>query len=178
MLSDRIKENIGKCGFPPLECIRFPQLVYIRCTLDLVFVFVNFGDCVYNGERRACDMIKVLIIEDEPLIAELYAKALGNREFEVAIANGSAEGIEMAKTKPPEIILLDIMMPEPNGIQVLEALKTDEVSKNIPVIMLTNLSGKNDVNHALSKGALGYWVKSDILPVSMGEKIKEALRKK
>lgn len=122
-------------------------------------------------------MIKVLIIEDEPLIADLYAKTLGKEEFDVEIATDGNEGLELAKTKAPDIILLDIMMPEPNGIQVLQALKSDDVTKSIPVVMLTNLSGKNDSSHAFSVGAMEYWVKNDIKSNELGSRVKQVLNK-
>ena len=120
-------------------------------------------------------MIKVLTIEDEPLISKMYQKALGTVDFEVVVSTGS-DAIDLAKSTQPNIILLDIMMPEPNGIQVLEKLKSEEDTKNIPVVMLTNLSGKYDKSYALSKGAVDYWVKDEIKIDTLGGKIKTALQ--
>lgn len=122
-------------------------------------------------------MIKVLIIEDEPMIADLYAKSFDKNEFQVEIATNGKEGLEKSQAILPQIILLDIMMPEPNGIQVLQKLKATDATKNIPVIMLTNLSGKNDISHAMSQGAIQYWVKADINPVDLSGKVKEVLGK-
>lgn len=121
-------------------------------------------------------MMKVLIIDDEPLMVKMYQRALHGEEFQVIPALGGDEGLEIAKTEKPNIILLDIMMPKPNGIEVLEALKADESTKGIPVIMLTNLSGKYDEAYALSKGADAYWVKDEITVETLGEKIKAVLK--
>ena len=121
-------------------------------------------------------MVKVLIIEDEPLIIKLYKQALDQSQFEVLSALNGDEGVELAKSQKPNLILLDVMMPEPNGMQVLENLKADEATKQIPVVMFTNLSGKFDVSFAKSKGALDYWVKNEIEPSKLGEKIKAMLQ--
>ncbi len=121
-------------------------------------------------------MVKVLIIEDEPLIIKLYKQALETAGFEVLSALNGDEGVELAKSQKPNLILLDVMMPEPNGMQVLENLKADEATKQIPVVMFTNLSGKFDVSFAKSKGALDYWVKNEIEPSKLGEKIKAMLQ--
>jgi len=96
--------------------------------------------------------------------------------FEVLSALNGDEGVELAKSQKPNLILLDVMMPEPNGMQVLENLKADEATKQIPVVMFTNLSGKFDVSFAKSKGALDYWVKNEIEPSKLGEKIKAMLQ--
>ena len=120
-------------------------------------------------------MAKVLIVEDESLIARMYKKALDFEGFEVVIADGGADGIKKAETFKPDLILLDIMMPEPNGIEVLEKIKSNENLKNIIVVVLTNLSGENDAQLALKKGADEYWVKSEIDVKKLPEKIEQVL---
>lgn len=120
-------------------------------------------------------MIKVLIIEDEPLVARMYQQALKFYDIETVIAVGGKEGIEKAKSEKPNFILCDIMMPEPDGIEVLEKIKADPEVSNIPVVMLTNLSGKHDAELAKSKGAYDYWVKKDADIKELGERIKKVL---
>src|SRR4030042_3485541 len=120
-------------------------------------------------------MTKILIIENEPMVSRMYGKIFEFEKFEVISAIGGKEGLEKVGSEKPDIILLDIMMPEPNGIRVLEELKANPMTNRIPVIMLTNLSGKNDVELALSKGALDYWVKKEIQPQELGQKIKKLL---
>ena len=120
-------------------------------------------------------MIKVLIVEDEPLLSKMYTKALSPQEFQVTAVNNSTEGIEKAKLDKPDLILLDIMMPEPNGIQALHTLKSDPVTHDIPVVMLTNVSDKLDISYTTSQGAIDYWIKSEIDVETLGDKIKGVL---
>ena len=122
-------------------------------------------------------MAKILIIEDEPLIAKMYQKALDQKEYEVTLSvGGGDEGFELAKTLNPNLILLDLMMPDPDGIEILKRLKAEVSTKEIPVVVLTNLSGKYDESYARSLGALDYWVKDDIELEELGGKIKEVLQ--
>lgn len=123
-------------------------------------------------------MLKVLLIEDEPLVVRMYQKALSFDGFEVSTALNGQEGISKAKAIKPDIILLDVMMPEMNGVEVLIELKNDVATKNIPIIMLTNLSGEQDKQLALSKGAVEFWVKKDLNPMEVGEKIKKLFEQK
>src|SRR4030042_4920386 len=121
-------------------------------------------------------MTKILIIENEPMVSRMYGKIFEFEKFEVISAIGGKEGLEKVGSEKPDIILLDIMMPEPNGIRVLEELKANPMTNNIPVVMITNLSGKNDSELALSKGATDYWVKKEINPQDLGQKIREILK--
>ena len=120
-------------------------------------------------------MTKVLIVEDEPLVARMYEKALVFNNYETVSVMGGKRGIEAAKKEKPDIILMDIMMPEMNGIEALEIMKSDPLISHIPVVMLTNLSGANDVSLAKEKGAYDYWVKKDFKPKDMAKKIEEVL---
>lgn len=120
-------------------------------------------------------MAKILIIEDEPLVARVYEKSLSFKNYEVVTVNNGADGLKMMKEKKPDLVLLDIMMPEMNGMQVLEQAGQDPETKDIPIVMLTNLSGKHDAELALSKGAVEYWVKKDAKPLELGKKIEELL---
>jgi len=123
-------------------------------------------------------MTKVLIVEDEDLVGRMYEKALKFDGFDVTVALGGEDGLAKLKEIKPDLILLDIMMPEPDGIEVLEKIKEDEKLKEIPVVMLTNLSGRHDAELALSKGATDFWVKSDTKVADLGKKINEVLNDK
>jgi len=120
-------------------------------------------------------MTKILIVEDELLVARMYEKTLKFEGFEVASAIGGKEGLDKVKTFSPDIVLLDIMMPEPNGMEVLTYIKSDPATASIPVVMLTNLSGENDAKLALSRGAADFWVKSDINNKELGKMIQKVL---
>lgn len=120
-------------------------------------------------------MGKILIIEDDPLVSRMYDKVLSAEGFDVEIAKDGSEGIEKVKTVKPDLVFCDIMMPRMNGIEVLEALKTDPETKDIPVVMLTNLAGTQDAEATLAKGAYAYMVKSEFKPKDVADKAKQIL---
>jgi CheY-like chemotaxis protein len=120
-------------------------------------------------------MAKILITEDDPLMSRLYQKIFTFEGHEVETAADGEEGLEKVRTYNPDIILLDVMMPKMNGLQMLEKLKLDPATKSIPVIMLTNLSGQQDAETALSKGAVKYIIKSEHEPKEIADMVKEVL---
>jgi CheY-like chemotaxis protein len=109
-------------------------------------------------------MAKVLIIEDDPLMSRMYQKIFTFGKYEVETAGDGEEGLAKVLVVNPTIILLDVMMPKMNGLQVLEKLKADPATKGIPVVMLTNLAGQQDAEAALAKGAVKYIIKSEHEP--------------
>lgn len=120
-------------------------------------------------------MPKILIVEDDPLMARMYQKTFTFEQYEVEVANDGQAGLEKAKTVNPNLILLDIMMPKMNGFEVLERLKSDPGTKNIPVVMLTNLAGEQDAEKALSMGAVKYFIKSEYDPKQIVDMVKQVL---
>jgi len=117
----------------------------------------------------------ILIVEDDPLMSRMYQKIFMFEKYDVAMAANGEEGLEKARQVKPTIILLDIMMPKMNGLQVLDKLKADPDTKGIPVIMLTNLAGEKDAENALLKGAVKYIVKSEYEPKRVVEMVKEII---
>lgn len=120
-------------------------------------------------------MSKILIVEDDPLMSRMYQKIFTFEGYEVEMAGDGQEGFEKAKTVNPTIVLLDVMMPKMNGLQVLEKLKLDPATKLIPVVMLTNLAGQQDAEEALSRGAVKYIIKSEYEPKQVANMVKEIL---
>ncbi len=120
-------------------------------------------------------MAKILITEDDSLMSRMYQKIFTFEGYEVVIAADGEEGLEKARTEKPTMILLDVMMPKLNGLQVLEKLKMDPELKSIPVIMLTNLAGQQDAEAAMSKGAVKYIVKSEYEPKQIVTMVKDIL---
>lgn len=120
-------------------------------------------------------MAKILIIEDDPLMLRMYKKIFEFEKYEVETATNGEEGLAKVKSVNPTLILLDIMMPKMNGIQVLEKLKADSSTKSIPVVILTNLSGQADAETALKMGAVKYIVKSEYKPEEVTKLIKGVL---
>lgn len=122
-------------------------------------------------------MTKILIIEDDPLMSRMYERIFSLEGYQVELAHDGLEGLEKARTGKPSLILLDIMMPKMNGLQTLDELKKDESTKTIPVVMLSNLTGEQDEELALSKGAVSYIVKSSFEPKDIILIIKNILAK-
>ena len=120
-------------------------------------------------------MAKVLIIEDDQLIQRMYSKIFSFEKYEVVTASDGEDGLEKARTVAPTIILLDVMMPKMNGMEVLVKLKLDPATKAIPVIMLSNLAGENDVETALSRGAVKYIIKSEHDPKEVADMVDEII---
>lgn len=120
-------------------------------------------------------MAKILIIEDDALISRMYQKIFVYEKHEVEMADNGEDGLYKARTIKPTLILLDVMMPKMNGLQVLEKLKADSETKGIPVVMLTNLSGERDAEEAILKGAVKYIVKSEYDPQQVVKMVNEIL---
>lgn len=120
-------------------------------------------------------MTTILITEDDPLMSRMYQKIFTFEGFQVEMAADGQEGLDKARELKPTMILLDVMMPKLNGIQVLEKLKADPETKAIPVVMLTNLAGQQDAENALAKGAIKYIVKSEYEPKQVADMVKELL---
>lgn len=115
----------------------------------------------------------LLIVEDEEIVARVYQAGLAKSSFEVQIARDGVEALEMMKKNIPNLVLLDFMMPRMNGIQVLEAMQKDSKLKGVKVIMMSNLSGAEDMELAKSKGAKDYWIKRDIQPNELERRVNE-----
>ena len=121
-------------------------------------------------------MAKVLlIVEDDPLMSRMYQKIFSFEKYEVATAANGEEGLDKVRELKPTVVLLDVMMPKMNGLQVLEKIKADPELKHIPVIMLTNLAGEKDAESALMKGAIKYIVKSEHDPKQIVAMVKEII---
>jgi len=120
-------------------------------------------------------MSKILIIEDDPLMRRMYQKIFTFEKYSVVMAANGEDGLVKVKSQKPNLILLDIMMPKMNGLQVLAKLKSDPDTKKIPVIVLTNLAGKQDAETAMAKGAVKYIIKSEHDPKAVAKMVKQIL---
>jgi DNA-binding response OmpR family regulator len=122
---------------------------------------------------------KIMIIEDDYFVLDIYHTKLTQEGFDVLDAKDGKEGLEklQAEEKLPDLILLDIIMPHLGGLDVLGAIKKEQRLKNIPVILLTNLSQKADIDKGLELGANDYLIKSHFTPSEVLEKINSVLNK-
>lgn len=120
---------------------------------------------------------KILIVEDDELMSRMYQTKLTFDGYDVLTAFDGESGLAMAGKELPDLILLDVMMPKMDGLQVLEKLKADTKTKNIPVIILTNLGGmKSPEVKGMELGAVDYLIKSDMTPAQVVEKIKSHIK--
>ncbi|MBW6440976.1 response regulator [Patescibacteria group bacterium] len=121
--------------------------------------------------------VKVLIIEDDIYISDMYIIKLEAANFEVTAAADGIEGIRKLEKNIPDIILLDVVMPKIDGFSVLKMIKKDNNLNKIPVILLTNLSQKENIERGFELGATSYIIKAHFTPSEVVKKIQEALSK-
>lgn len=122
--------------------------------------------------------MKVLIIDDEKGVIKMYEEYLKTANMEVISAFDGQTGIGLAKAHQPDVILLDIIMPKLNGLDVLSKIKADPDIKNIPVYLLTNLPAECSGGKAKELGAAGYLVKAEYEPKMVVDVIKGAVAPK
>ncbi|MGD2094251.1 MAG: response regulator [Phycisphaerales bacterium] len=120
--------------------------------------------------------IPVLVVEDEEHIRKIIEYNLKLDGFEVALAPNGRIGLDLAYEKKPDLILLDWMMPEMNGLEVLSELKHDKRTERIPVFMLTAKGMLGDIDRAYEVGADDYITKP-FDPVNLGKILKKKLEK-
>ncbi len=120
-------------------------------------------------------MNTILAIDDDTNMLKLLSKQVESMGFTLLTAHSGASGIDYAKSGSPDLILLDIMMPEMDGFEVIRQLKKDDLTKNIPVIMLTSRSSKYDVAVSMRYGVVDYIVKPYNY-FNLSKKIDAALR--
>lgn len=118
---------------------------------------------------------KILIIEDDGFLASIYAQKLELEGFEVAFATNGEDGLKLAQKDKPDLILLDLLMPQMDGFEVLEKAKADPAIKDVKVLVLSNLGQKEDVDRCMKLGAAGYLIKAHALPEETVKRIKEIL---
>ena len=119
--------------------------------------------------------IKILLIEDDPFLLSMYSIKFEAEGFVVVSADDGEKGLEAAKKTDSDIILLDILMPKMNGFEVLEKLKEDERTRKIPIILLTNLNQKDEIEKGLILGADDYLIKAHFMPSEVVTRIKKIL---
>ena len=121
--------------------------------------------------------IHVLIVEDDIFLANIYKTKFDMEGFKVSTSENGEAGLNDIKKKKPDIVLLDILLPKMDGFVVLEKLKADPEVKSIPVILLTNLGQKDDVQKGLEMGAEDYLIKAHFKPSEVVEKVRKILNK-
>lgn len=121
------------------------------------------------------EKIHVLLVEDDVFLSSIYQKKFEMEGYKVSLADNGEKALVEVKKKKPDIVMLDILLPKLDGFAVLEKLKADSEVKNIPVILLTNLGQKDDVEKGLQMGAADYLIKAHFKPSEVVDKIKQVL---
>jgi len=118
---------------------------------------------------------KILFIEDERALHQALREALGDENYELISAFDGEEGLKKLKESKPDLILLDLILPKIHGFDVLKEIKKNPETKDIPLLILTNLEGPEDIGKALELGATTYLTKSTHSLGEITHKIKEIL---
>ena len=118
---------------------------------------------------------KVLIVEDDSFLLEMYSSKLEMANFEVLIATNGEEALEKMKFHKPDLVFLDLLMPQKKGFEVLREKSTEDDIKNIPVIVLTNLSQKEQIEECYKLGAKDFLIKAYFIPAEVIKKIKNLI---
>jgi DNA-binding response OmpR family regulator len=120
--------------------------------------------------------VKVLIIDDDENLSAIFEVALQKEGLEVITALNGRTGIDKAKSEKPDLVLLDQVLPDISGNEILRTLKTDTLTKDIPVLILSNFSQEELVREAINNGALDYIFKYQVEPQDLVGKVKQALK--
>jgi len=120
-------------------------------------------------------MTKIAIIEDDTVISQMYRMKFETDGFDVQLANNGKRGVAMVEQFTPDIILMDLQMPEMGGAEALALIRKAEWGKNIPVIILTNLGQEESPKEIKDLGIHSYIVKAELTPRQVVQRVKEAL---
>lgn len=118
---------------------------------------------------------QVLLVEDDRFLRRACEKSLRQQGFNVSTAPDGEEALRAIRAEPPDLILLDLLMPKVSGIEVLKDLRSDEKTRDIPVIILTNSSKETDVREIESLGVSGYLVKANLSLEELGNQVRQLL---
>lgn len=128
-----------------------------------------------SGYINLCPVAKkILLVDDDLYIRDLYAEVLKDESYDIFIAADGEEAMSMVDDQGPfDLVLLDVMIPKADGIQVLSKIKTDTKNKPTPVIMLTNFGQEDLVKQAINLGCADYLLKYNITPGELIAKVKQ-----
>ena len=123
-------------------------------------------------------MKNILIIEDDAFLRDLISKKLSSVDFSISEAIDGESGLKKAKEESPDLILLDLLLPAMDGFEVLSTLKNDKKTSAIPIIILSNLGQKEDLDKGMGLGAADYLIKAQFTPEEIVAKVKGIFEKK
>ncbi|MBU1037022.1 response regulator [Patescibacteria group bacterium] len=118
---------------------------------------------------------KILIVEDDGFLLQMYVAKLELEGYQIIVATDGEKGMRVIKKEHPDLILLDLLLPKKDGFKVLEEMKNDSAIKDIPVLVLTNLGQKEDIERCFALGAKDYLIKAHFVPSEVISRIKSIL---
>jgi DNA-binding response OmpR family regulator len=124
------------------------------------------------------DKAKILVVEDEEILLTALREELESGGYSTEGAVDGVDGLEKVKSYKPELILLDLLMPKMDGMEMLQKLKEDSETREVPVVILTNLSDYEKISEALSLGAMDYLVKANYKLEDLLDKVKTVLARR
>lgn len=116
-------------------------------------------------------MKKILLIEDDPLLIDIYSNKLKQSGFEVQVVEQGEKAIAAMEADKPDLVLLDIVLPRVDGWDILTTLKAKKELKDIPVVILSNLGQKEEIEKGLNLGAVKYLIKAHYTPSEIVEEV-------
>lgn len=131
--------------------------------------------CALRYTDAYMEQKKVLSIEDDAFLSSLVSGKLIESGFSVVTAGNGKDGLAKAASEHPNLILLDLMLPDMGGFEILEQLKKNPETKSIPVIILSNLGGRDEIEKGVGLGAALYLIKSNILPHEVAEMVQSQI---
>lgn len=121
-------------------------------------------------------MSSILLVEDDPFLIEVYSTKLKEEEFEVRVAKTGLECIERIKEEKPDLVLLDIVLPNLNGWEILRKLQNENILEGLKVVILSNLGQKEEVEKGIGLGAVSYLIKAHHTPTEVVREVKKILK--
>jgi DNA-binding response OmpR family regulator len=120
-------------------------------------------------------MKNILLVEDDPFVVDIYVTKLESAGFSVDVAEDGDETLRKLKEKKPDLMILDIVLPNIDGWELLKRIRTDLGLEDLKVVVLSNLSQKDEIHKGLELGVIKYFVKSNFTPSEAVEEIKKIL---
>ena len=128
-----------------------------------------------NPSKESNAAKSILVVEDDQFLRDLIVKKLEEEGLDIIQAVDGEEGLQLIKENKPALVLLDLILPGIDGFEVLKQAKSDPETKDIPIIILSNLGQKDDIERGLELGARDFMVKAHFTPEEIVKKTKEVL---
>lgn len=160
-----IKDYLVKAEFDPKEV-----------SLKVSKVLEDMGDSPKPSQNQSREQRRVLVIEDDQFLRDLIVKKLDEEGFVTLQAIDGEEGLRLIGEEKPDIVLLDLILPGMDGFEILKQAKEDARTSAIPVVILSNLGQKDDIDRGLALGAVDYLIKAHFTPGEIVQKVKDMMR--